>query len=182
MATPQLVSVRDFTTSRYAQVAENTEGQLTDILARAEEHIQGRLGRRLLSQAWTEVFRAKSQFLFVKHRPITSVTSIRRRTSPFYEWTTVPIDHIIIEADAGYIECVEPVAGYHVEVMYTAGYPVEAIPEDIKEAILMQAVLFSFQDLEVYGSGDAKAPGIQYFHSDIDRILRFHRSGSTVYH
>jgi hypothetical protein len=182
MATPQLVSVRDFTTSRYAQIAENTEGQLTDILARAEEHIQGRLGRRLLTNTWIEFFRAKSQILFVRNRPITSVTSIRRRSSPFYSWVTVPIDLIHVEAEAGYVECVEPVAGYYVEVTYTAGYPSEAIPEDIKEAILMQAVLFSFQDLEVYGSGDAKAPGIQYFHSDIDRILRFHRSGSTVYH
>ena len=182
MAIPQLVTVRDFTTSRYAQIAENTEGQLTDILARAETAIQSRLGRRLLLQAYTESFRAKYQGFFVKHRPIVSVQQIRRRINVTYAWEIIAAPQISIDAGPGYVESIDPIRGYEIEVTYTAGYALAELPEDIKEAILMQAVLFSFQDLEIYGTGDAKAPGILYFHEDIDRILKPYKATNTVYH
>lgn len=185
MAAPSLVSVRDFTTSRYTQVAENTEGLLPDILARAEEAIQSRLGRRLGVSAYIETFRANSNTLFVLNRPIQSVTQIRRRPSVLHGWELVNLTYTRFESAAGYIECFPAyssvVAGYDVEVSYTAGYPI--LPEELREAILMQAVMFSTQDLEVYGSGDSRAPGyVKYFYEDIDRLLKPHRATASVFH
>lgn len=181
MAVPELVTVRDFTTSRYAQLAENAEGiSLADVLARAEATIQSRLGRKILNTTYTEVFRANSQTLFVRNRPITSVTSIKRRPNAFYGWETLNLSRIVVEAGPGYIQCTDTVWGYQVEVVYTAGY--SAVPEDIKEAIIMQAVLLSYQDLEIYGSGDAKQPGIVYINQDIERLIAPYRATATVYH
>ena len=185
MATPEIVSVRDYATSRYAQVADNTEGSLSDILARAETTIQTRLGRRLPVTTYVERWKTQSNTLFVKNRPIVSVTQIRRRPNPVYGWELINLSYVTInDAGPGYIECYpyyqSSVAGYEVEVTYTAGYAV--IPEDLKEAIIMQAVMFSYQDLEVYGSGDSKAPGVQYFYEDIDRIIKKYMVTNSVYH
>lgn len=181
MATPVLVTVRDFTSSRYAQLAENAEGvNLGDVLARAETVIQTKLGRSFLDTEYTETFRAESQALFVRNRPIISVTSIRRRPNLFYGWETLSLSRVRIESKPGYIECADTVAGYEVEITYRAGYT--TVPEDIKEAIILQAVLLSYQDLEIYGAGDAKKPGIVYINEDIDRMIQPHRASATVYH
>lgn len=185
MATPEIVTVRDYTTSRYAQMAENTEGQLPDILARAEQAIQSRLGRQLAVKTYTERFRATSNTLFLLNRPIQSVTQIRRRPNPLFAWELLDLNYVSVnDIGAGYVECLpyfqSGVAGYEVEVTYTAGFSV--IPEDLKEAIIMQAVMFSYQDLEIYGSGDSRAPGVQYFYDDIDRIIARFKTTSTVYH
>jgi hypothetical protein len=181
MADPVLVTTRDFTSSRYAQLAENAEGvRLSDVLARAEAAIQNRLGRKLVHQSYTETFVASSQRLFVRQRPITAVTSIKRRASLFSGWSLLDLSRIMVEAGPGYIDCYETVRGYQVEVTYTAGYV--AVPEDIKEAIIMQAVLLTYQDLEIYGSGDAKQPGIVYMYEDIDRLLAPYKATGSVYH
>ena len=180
MATPELVSVRDFTTSRYGQIADNLDAPLNDILARAEAAVQSQLNRRLLPQPYVETFRPRTQTLFVHNRPITSLTQIRRRVSFYSAWETLDLTRVVIEADPGYIQVVQPVSGFEVEVSYTAGYV--TLPEDLREAIIMQAVLFSFQDLEVYGTGDAKAPGIMYMYDDLDRILKRYKQSANVWH
>ncbi len=185
MATPEIVTVRDYTTSRYSQMAENTEGQLPDILARAEAAVQQRIGRQLAVKTYVERFKARSNTLFVLNRPIIAITQMRRRINALYSWETMDLSYVTIyDAGAGYIECLDVwssmVAGYDVEITYTAGYTV--IPEDIKEAIIMQAVMFSYQDLEIYGSGDSRVPGVQYFYDDIDRIIARYKTTSTVYH
>ena len=46
----------------------------------------------------------------------------------------------------------------------------------------MQAVLLTYQDLEIYGSGDAKQPGIVYMYADIDRLLAPYKATGSVYH
>lgn len=180
MATPQIVTVRDFTTSRYAQLAENTEGQLTDILARAEEVVQSFLGRDLKETTYTEVMRPSSQTFFVKNRPITSVTSIKRRPNILFSWDLMDLSRVVVENGPGYVTSYLPITNYDVEIVYSAGFV--TIPEDIKEAIIMQAVLLSFQDLEVYGAGDARAPGILYMIQDVERILRPYKATASVYH
>jgi hypothetical protein len=181
MAVPTLVTVRDFTTSRYAQLAENTEGQLTDILARAETAIQTRLQRPLAVTSYTEVFRAKTQVFFTKRRPIVSVTSLKRRANAYFAWETMNLSRLTVESGPGYVESIDPIALYEIEVVYTAGYA--TLPEDLKEAIIMQAVLFSTQDLEVYGSGDSRAPGyIVPMNADIDRLIAPYKATATVYH
>ncbi len=169
MATPRLLTVRDFTTSRYSQLAENTEGQLTDILARAETAVESRLGRKLASASYAQTYRPTSSVMFMRNRPVTAVTAVSRRFSPYSAWITMDPAHLIVNHEAGYVESLVPVVGYDVQIVYTAGYPV--LPEDLKEAIIMQAVLFSTQDLEVYGSGDGKRPGYLYMQQDIDRLL-----------
>lgn len=185
MATPTLVTVRDFTTSRYGQIAENTEGSLPDILARAEAAIQSRVGRQLGVQSYVERFKANSNILFLKNRPVVEVTQLQRRPNALYAWTLIDLTYVMVnDGPAGYVECFPTfganVAGYDVEVTYTAGYA--TLPEDLREAILMQAVMFSYQDLEIYGSGDSRSPGVQYFYEDIDRIIYRYKTTSTVYH
>lgn len=185
MATPTLVTVRDFTTSRYTQVADNTEGQLPDILARAEQAIQARLGRKLGVESYVERFRPNSNTLFLLNRPIVTVDQVRRRGNALMGWITLDTSYMEIYKDAGYIDCfpiyTSSVAGFDVEVTYTAGYTV--LPEDLREAILMQAVMFSTQDLEVYGSGDSRAPGyVKYFYEDIDRLLKPYKMTASVWH
>lgn len=184
MATPTLVSVRDYTTSRYAQMAENTDGQLTDILARAETAIQTQLGRTWGVRTYVEQFRTETNVMFLMNRPIQSVTQIRRRLNIIFPWYTIDLTYVSLNnAASGYLESYPYfsgyVAGYEVEVTYTAGYP--TLPEDLKEAILMQAVLFSYQDLEIYGSGDSHSPGILYFWQDIARIIDRYKATSTVH-
>lgn len=182
---PTLVTVRDFTNSRYAQLAESSDNlNMSDILTSAEAIIQSKLGRQVAVTTYTEVIRyAQSNTLFTKRRPITSVTSVRRRyPTPFGAWMTVDSSRIAFEPEPGYIEVLyDDVRGFDVEMTYSAGYAV--VPPDIREAILIQAVLLATQDFEVYGTGDAKEPGyIRYMNRDIDGLLAPYRATATVYH
>jgi hypothetical protein len=91
------------------------------------------------------------------------------------------LSRLTVESGPGYVESIDPIALYEIEVVYTAGYA--TLPEDLKEAIIMQAVLFSTQDLEVYGSGDSRAPGyIVPMNADIDRLIAPYKATATVYH
>ena len=179
MAEPQLVSVRDFTTSRYGQSADNLDAPLGDVLARAEAAVQSYLGRSLVATTYTEIARSTSSTLFVKNRPIIAVTSLRQRPSVLSTWVTLDPFYITFEAGPGYINHPYLISSSFVEVVYQAGYA--SLPEDLREAIIMQAVLLSFQDLEVYGSGDAKAPGIMYMWDDLHKLLAPYKVNPTVY-
>jgi len=180
MATPELVTVRDFTTSRYNQLVENLDTSLNDILARAEAAVQASLRRKLKEQTYTETWKVRgSNVLFVQGRPITALTSIKRRLYPSYTYETLDLSNVWYDGEAGYIETPFDLIGWFVEVTYTAGFAV--LPEDIREAILMQAVLMSYVDLEVYGSGDSRPPGTLYFHDEIARLLDVYRLTSSVY-
>ena len=179
MVEPQIVSVRDFTTSRYGQIADNLDAPLGDVLARAEAAVQSYLGRSLLPTQYTEIGRPSATVIFTKHRPILSVTSLRQRASILSTWSTLDPLYITFEAGPGYINHPYMTEGSFVEVVYNAGF--DPLPEDLREAIIMQAVLLSFQDLEVYGSGDAKAPGILYMWDDLYRLLKPYKLNPTVY-
>src|SRR5687768_2551285 len=169
MADPQLVTVQEFTESQYAQLIEsNADLQPEDVLVKAEAAIQARLGRQIKVSPYTERFRANGQTVWVQNRPIVSVTGLKRRSTILNDWTIIDPTRVEIESGPGYITVYDVIKNYQIEVAYTAGYAV--IPEDIKEAVIMQAVLFSYQDLEVYGSGDGRSPGILYFNQDIDRL------------
>jgi hypothetical protein len=181
MATPELVTVQEFTESQYAQLVEsNADLQPDDVLVKAEAAVQSRMGRRVLLSPYTERFNATSQSVFLRRRPVVEVTSIKRRSNILFDWTVLNPARVEIESGPGYITSYDLIKGYQIEVSYTAGYA--TAPEDIKAAIIMQAVLFSYQDLEVYGSGDSRAPGIMYFHQDIDRLLAPYKINATVYH
>ena len=179
MATPELVTIRDFTTSPYSQVADNLDTPLNDILARAESAIQSQLNQRLAPTEYVERFRPSSSVIFLRHRPIIDVTSIKRRYSPQYAWEALDLSNMYIEAGAGYVDLYETLYAYEFEVTYSAGY--ETLPEVLRQAIILQAVLFAYQDLEVYGAGDAKAPGIGYIVTDIERMIKPFMQNGTVY-
>lgn len=181
MADPQLVTVEELTSSQYAQMIEsNPDLQPEDVLVKAEAAIQARVGRRIFVSPYTERFRAQGQTVWVRNRPIVTITSFKRRWSILDAWTVIDPTRLEVESDAGYLTAIDAIKGYQLEVAYTAGYT--TIPEDIKAAVIMQAVLFSYQDLEVYGSGDSREPGILYFNQDIDRLLAPYRASGTVFH
>jgi hypothetical protein len=181
MATPELVTVRDFTTSPYSQLADNLDTPLTDILSRAESYIQQMVGMSLGVKTYTERWKANSSVLFVKHRPIVAVTSLKIRDNRLYAWETLNLSNLYIEPEPGYIEYYDGIrTGAEVEVEYTAGY--STLPEVLRQAILMQAVVFAYQDLEVYGSGDGRDPGIRYINEDIQNMLRPFKRNATVWH
>jgi hypothetical protein len=180
MATPELVTQQEFTSSRYGQLVEDLETPINDVLARAEAVVQKRLGYSIAVISFTETFRARGTILFLRHRPIVTITSVSRRPNARYSWELVPSNYVVTEPDPGYIEVLDYLTGYEVQVIYTAGYA--SAPEDIKEAVIMQAVLLSTQDLEVYGAGDSKKPGYLYFNDDIDRLLMRYKQTATVWH
>jgi hypothetical protein len=181
MATPKLVTVRDFTTSRFSQLADTTDASLTDILARAEAIIQSQLRRPILPTEFTERYRPKYSTIYLRRRPIISVNSVMKGTS--LRWsginTSIPASLYYVEPDLGYIEFEASVSGYIVDVTYTAGFT--TVPEDLKEAIIQQAALLTFQDLEIYGSGDSKEPGIMYMKKDIASLLEPYKLLSLAY-
>jgi hypothetical protein len=181
MATPQLVSLDELTQSQYAQLIEsNADLDPESVLVKAEAAIESRLGRRISVASYTERFRAEGQTVWVRNRPVITVTALKRRIRVNDSWSVLDHSLLEIESGPGYFTSYDPIKGYQIEVTYSAGYT--DIPEDIKEAVIMQTVLFSYQDLEVYGSGDARSPGILYFNQDIDRLLAPYRSSATVYH
>lgn len=177
MATPQLVTVRDFTSYRYAQLGEDLN--LNDILSRAEKMIQRKLQQDIKQTTYVETAVLQSDTFFTRRRPIISVAQIRYRLSIYSSWYILDPIYYSMNEDSGYIEFTWSVRGSEVEVTYDAGY-VE-LPDDLKEAILMQAVMLSFQDIEVYGAGDAKQPGILYMQDQINAMIEPYKQGSTVY-
>ena len=180
MATPELVTQQEFTSSRYGQLVEDLETPINDILARAEAVVQKNLGYNIGVKSYTETFRAQGPVVFLRHRPIVTITSVSRRPNVRYSWELVPSQNVFVEPDPGYVEVLDYITNFDVQVIYTAGYAV--VPEDIKEAVIIQAVLLSTQDLEVYGAGDAKKPGYLYFYDDIDRLLSKYRQSASVWH
>lgn len=178
MAVPTIVTIRDFTSSRYEQLGEDLN--LNDILSKAEAVVRAKLRQHITVKDYVEMWRPKTNVYFTKVRPITEVTQVRRRINQRSSWVILDPLYYTVEHDAGYITFEQSVRGYEIEVEYSAGY--EVVPEDIKEAIILQAVLLSYQDIEVYGAGDAKQPGILYMQDDIDSKLKPYKQTATVFH
>jgi hypothetical protein len=180
MATPTIITVRDFTTSPYSQLVDNLDTPLNDIIVRAESAVESYLGYTVAPSSFTEQWRAASQTLFVRHRPIISVQSLNRRLSTSYGWETVDPSTYMVEHEAGYIEVDTMVQGYQVQVTYLQG--LDPIPPVVQQAVIMMAVTMSYQDLEVYGSGDSHSPGILYIRDDIKAMLNPFAQNPTIYH
>lgn len=171
MATLRLITEQEFRTSRYAQVADQIEGRIADVIVQAETHIERTLDRTLSLATYTEVQRPQGSTLFLRNRPVQSVTTIKRRSSHTATWDTLNAAHFELHGAAGYVVALSNnVRNYEVEVTYTAGYA--TIPDDIKAAVILQTVILAYQDLEVYGSGDAKKPGILYLQEQVEAMLK----------
>jgi len=173
MPTPRLITEQEFRSSRYGQVADQVEGRLSDIIVQAEDYIERTLDRTLTVTTYTELHRPRLDRIFLHQRPIVSLITIRRRTNVRDPW--VPLDLTTFELEEqgriGVIRAlIDNIAGYEVEVTYQAGFV--TIPSDLKAAVILQTVIFAYQDLEVYGAGDGRPPGIRYLQDDVDRLLR----------
>jgi hypothetical protein len=177
MATPRILTVRDFNTSRFAQLADTSTANIGDILARAESAIEAKMKRPIVPTTFTERFRPTTNTIYLRNRPVISVQSVNRGYSPAS--VTVPVLDYYVNGTSGIIEFNSLVIGFVVDVAYTAGFAI--IPEDLKEAILIQAAYFAFQDLEIYGSGDAKSPGILYLLDDIKSLIAPYRQINIAY-
>lgn len=198
----RLISNQEFTNSPYGAIADNVDN-LTGIVARAEAAIERKAGRSFSVNTYTEyvrpefkIFNGQTTF-FVKNRPIQSVIQIRHRRNSLYDWTVVDPGLYWIESDPGYItsntaqwflvhdnvaqtQWLDQFGGWEVEITYTAGLP--TIPDDIKEAVFMQVVLFAYQDTQMYARTDDRAPGIRYLKDDIEDIVKYYRQSAMVFH
>ena len=166
-ATPRLITNREFRTSRYGQLADQLEGDLDEIIAQAETLIERHLDRTLSSTTYTEIHRPKLDRLFLKERPIISVTSIERRLTNDAAWSALTVADFEVEPNgaAGVLLSLDDeIAGYEVRVVYLAGY--STIPWDIKSAVLQLTAYLCYQDFETFGQGDSKPPGITYLKSE----------------
>lgn len=157
-------------------MADTLEGDLTDIIAQAEDFVERYIDRTLVETTYTEVVRPNGSLLFLRNYPIIELLSVETRSSSLSAWATQDLSSFELDrnGDTGVVESTRrSVAGQEVKVTYTAGY--DPIPWDIKAAVILQSVVFSYQDLEVYGAGDSKKPGVLYLQDDVLRMLKPYR-------
>lgn len=173
MPTPRLITNRQFRTSKYGQLADQLDGDLDEIIVMAEARVESYLNRTIPATAYTEVHRPSGSRLFLRQYPIVSLTSVSRRTLPASAWVPLTLSNFEIEpngANGVVLSLEDEIAGYDVQVAYTAGYA--TVPFDIQEAVILETALMCYLDLEMFGVGDSKPPGIMYVQKDIDRMLR----------
>lgn len=198
----RLISNTEFTSSPYGGLADNIDN-LSGVVARAEAAIERKAGRTFGVTQYEEIVRPvlspmkEQTTFFVKNRPIQSVVQITHRRNSLYAWTVVDPGLYIVEADPGYITSymaqwflinpsgqmsmsLDQFGGWEVDIIYTAGLP--TIPDDIKEAVFMQVVLFAYQDTQMYARTDDRPPGIRYMIQDIEDIVKYYRQSAMVFH
>lgn len=158
-----ILSVKEFNTSRFAQMADSSDASIVAVLARAEAAIKRKLQRPIEEEAFEEVHYIRGSNVFLKNRPIIAIDEITFGGSS-------PVNPVMYSLDkkTGVIKFLRSF-DRDVTVKYRAGF--SEIPDDLKEAVSMQAVLFLYTDLEIYGVGDGRQPGIMYFKQDIEDLL-----------
>lgn len=204
MTTLRLITEQDFRTSRFGQLADQIDGDLSAVIAQAEAHVEHMLNRRLAEEEYTEVWSVPTwgDKVFVQQRPIVSVTSIQRRASFRNPWQSLDLTAFQVWKQQGYVRDlfgwptgvgyvgitlgtntpvtaagggVSRIGGYEVKIVYTAGYSPQTIPSDLKAAVIIQTALMIYQDLEIFGLGDSRSPGILYLQEWVDRYLKPYR-------
>lgn len=158
-----ILSVKEFNTSRFAQMADSSDASIVAVLARAEAAIKRKLQRPIEPEEFEEEYYPENHTIFLRNRPVISIDEVTFSglipLNPMYS----------TDKRTGMLRFMRIPHG-RVNIKYTAGF--ETIPDDLKEAVAMQAVLFLYTDLEIYGVGDGREPGILYFKRDIDDLLR----------
>lgn len=167
-----ILSVKEFNTSRFAQMADSSDASIVAVLARAEAAIKRRLQRPIEPEQFEEEFYPTDNIIFLRNRPIITIDKVTfsgiAPINPLYS----------VNTRTGMMRLMRVPYGA-VKVNYTAGF--EEVPDDLKEAVAMQAVLFLYTDLEIYGVGDSKEPGIMYFKRDIEDLLRPYKQLHMAY-
>lgn len=169
----RLITAQEFRSSRYADVADQVDN-IEDIIEEAEAHIEHLIDRRIKSEQYTELHRPSADRIFVRQRPIISLDTVQRRADHDDAWEALDTADFEVEpaGAAGVILDLEgdDIAGYEVQVVYTAGYA--TTPTDVRAAVILQTALFAFTDLEVFGASDAKEPAIAHLQRQVDRLLK----------
>ena len=176
---PRLVTANGFRSSRYFDIG--ITGRLEDLLVDAEEVIEARLdGRRLSVTEYAEQSRPVGVTVFTVNRPIVEVTAVRVRNGPRGSWRDIPPADVAVFKREGYLELPGNLEiGREVQVAYRAG--LDPMPGPIKQAVYLQAALLAFQDIEMYGGGDGKEPGLAYNDKGIDQWLKPFRQSSLAH-
>jgi hypothetical protein len=172
MAT-RLITAQEFRSSRYADVAEQVD-DIEKIIEQAEAHVERKLDRRLSKTQYTEIHRPASARIYLRQRPVISLDEIAVRGGHHEPWSSLSVDGFEVEPDDATgvlldLHDGEAIVGREVKVVYTAGF--DPIPADIKAAVINQTVLLAFQDLEVFGAGDAREPALKHLYAQIDDVL-----------
>jgi len=167
---PRLITEGEFRSSQYGQLADQIEGRLSDIIERAESHIESYVDRKLSRQTYTELAEVGQRSIFLRELPIISVAKVEMRRASSTPWVEIPATEYTVLNAIGVIDVIDvDLRDAKVRVTYDAGY--DPIPAIIKAATILQTAYFGFQDFEIYGSGDGKPPGITYIQKDIYRYL-----------
>lgn len=169
MAT-RLITEGDFRSSRYGQLADQIDGRLSDIIEQAESYVESVVDRTLSRETHVEIAEKGRESVFLRHSPVISVSTVEYRSTHSDTWSPVnPSTYRVLE-DLGIIEFDRRLDSGDYRVTYDAGY--DPIPAVIKAAVILQTAFFAYQDFEIYGSGDAKEPGINYIERQVDKYLR----------
>lgn len=171
-----ILTTREFNTSRFGQMADSSEANVPSVIARAEAAIKRQLQRPIEPEEFEEWYYPEGDTIYLRNRPVLSVENINI-VSPHMTSYLNPM--YSLDKRTGILRFPNSLRGRKVTVNYTAGF--DPIPEDIKEAVTMQAVLFLYTDLEVYGAGDGKEPGILYFSRDIKELLKPYKQLHMAY-
>jgi hypothetical protein len=175
MATLHMITENQFRTSRFAQLADQVDGDLSEIIAQAESYIEALLSRRFDERPYTDRTRVPvtSCKVFLEQRPITELTTIQRRADNWSEWETLDPAAFTVYADEGYLEAdFLDLGGYEYRVTYCAGFATGNVPKSVQAAVMIQTALLIYQDLELYGVGDSKNPGVLYLEDQVKMYLR----------
>lgn len=179
MALPELITSRDLKKSRFGQLVDSAEDiSVPATIARAEATVQSKLHRKLKRRSYTEYSTGRGYTLFLRQRPVINVTLVEKIGYNMYTYVPVNMSNMILEVDSGYIVSPVYINGTKYRVTYEAGY--DDIPEDIKEAIVIQSALYLMRDLEIYGPGDGRPPGTEYLEKKIDNLLAPHKQSVMV--
>lgn len=181
-STSRLITARDFRQSVYSSAIDNAEGvNLDSTIVRAEAIIESKARRRFKKETYIEIVRPTSTKIFLRYRPVITVTKIESRFDAYDAWLEYPFIQYTLDQGAGILTPYPGrmgFTGYDARITYEAGY--EIIPADIKQAIIMQTALLLYNDPALIQPGDGKEPSIRYLKKDIEEIICNYRAVGIV--
>lgn len=181
MAAPlTLLTEAEFRQSKYGDAVVGVARPGT-FIAQAEAYIQNYIDRKIAVAEYTEHHLLDQRFIFLRQYPILDIIGIRRRYSRTGTWETLdPTMSRVRYYELPVVEYLDSdMSGYEVEVVYEAGY--DPVPEDIKQAVALQTALNASVDIEVYGVGDGKPPGIIYMQDVVHQLVKPYKRARRMF-
>ena len=175
-----IITEQEFRSSQYGDMADNVV-RLGLVIDAVEEEIAGTVDRRLPKAEYTEIFLSPSSYLFVQQYPVRTVTSLRKRRRPNAEWEDLDLSYLrYSNTELPLIEYIgSDLTGWEIEVVYEAGY--DPIPADLKLAAIKMTAVRLYVDIEMFGVGDSKEPGIDHEYRAAQRMLKRYKRPRRFY-